>query len=163
MESLGQQFQEVSNKGDQEIDQTLDELIETLKDVAISYESVKRSNRNIKESATKIAVAKDAQDVFDHSLRINQDLKMILESLKEINTEEHSDIEQKHSEEILSRFKSFFSKDSAAQRPIKVQERVLKLKLILNVFIIVVPILILIGFIVVFMRIRYAQERKRII
>ena len=141
----------------------MDELIETLKDVAISYESVKRSNRNIKESATKIAVAKDAQDVFDHSLRINQDLKMILESLKEINTEEHSDIEQKHSEEILSRFKSFFSKDSAAQRPIKVQERVLKLKLILNVFIIVVPILILIGFIVVFMRIRYAQERKRII
>ena len=163
METLGKQFQEVSNQGDQEIDQTLDELIETLKDVAISYESVKRSNRNIKESATKIAVAKDAQDVFDHSFKINYDLKKILQSLKEISTEEHSDIEQKHSEEILSRFKSFFSRDSAAQRPIKVQERVLKLKLILNVFIIVVPILILIGFIVVFMRIRYAQERKRII
>lgn len=44
MEVLGKEFQVVSEQGDSDIEQSLDEIIETLKEVAVSFETLERSN-----------------------------------------------------------------------------------------------------------------------
>lgn len=47
MESIGQQLQRDTEEGDKSIDETLDQLIKTLKEVASSYESFGKSNKKI--------------------------------------------------------------------------------------------------------------------
>lgn len=113
MEVLGKGFQVASDQGDSDIEQSLDEIIETLKEVAVSFETLERSNQSIKTSAQKISVAKDAKDILEHSMHIHQDLNKILQSIQEINRESHQEIKKAHSQETLSWFEGFFGKNSA--------------------------------------------------
>jgi hypothetical protein len=146
-----------------DLESTLDELIDSLKEINLSYESLMSSNERLFQGVKRIAVAQDSKEALVSVQKVLFSLDKLAQTIELIQEGSQESLSKKEKEEVQEYFDQVISKETLQEHTKKVQGSLSTLKKFFYFVFILVTVGVFVGFLSMYLKIRQAIERKRII